>query len=70
MNEEKLSEIKSLYKFYHKQFWCHKKAYKHFQRINLLTDMSSTSLDVHWSNSWWNNSEPNTIGNNFVKNIF
>ena len=46
MNKEKLSEIKALFKFYHKQLRCHRKVYKLFKRINLLIDMSSTSLVV------------------------
>ena len=43
---EKLSEIKALYKFYHKRFWCYKKAFKHFKRLNLIINVSSTSLVV------------------------
>ena len=43
---EKLAEIKALYKFYHKRFWCYKKAFKHFKRLNLIINVSSTSLVV------------------------
>ena len=31
INNDKLSEIKTLYKYYHKRFWCYKKAFKHFK---------------------------------------
>ena len=43
---EKLSEIKALYKFYHKRFWCYKKAFKHFKRLNLAINLTSTGLVV------------------------
>ena len=46
ISEEKLSEIKALYKFYGKRFWCYKKAFKHFKRSNLIINVSSTSLVV------------------------
>ena len=46
MSKEKLKEIKSLYKSYHKQFWCHKKVYKQFKQINLLINTPSTSLII------------------------
>ena len=46
ISKEKLSEIKALYKFYHKLFWCYKKAFKHFKRLNLIINISSTSLVV------------------------
>ena len=61
VNEENLSEIKALYRFYHKQFWCHKKAHKHFKRINSIFHLSCCD----WYDTRWNNSDANTIGNNF-----
>ena len=44
--KEKLSEIKALYKFYHKRFWCYKKAFKHFKRLNLAINIGSAGLVV------------------------
>ena len=41
---EKLGEIKALYKFYHKRFWCYKKAFKHFKCLNLVINMISVGL--------------------------
>lgn len=32
---EKVSQIKALYRFYHKKFWCYLKAFKYFKRLNL-----------------------------------
>ena len=33
-----------MYKHYHKNFWCHKQAFKYFKGMNLLTSMGSTGL--------------------------
>ena len=46
ISQEKLSEIKALYKFYNKRFWCYKKAYKYFKRLNLIINVTSTGLVV------------------------
>ena len=44
ISKEKLSEIKALYQFYHKRFWCYKKAFKYFKRLNLIINITSTGL--------------------------
>ena len=44
MSQEKLSEIKALYRFYYIRFWCYKKAYKYFKRLNLAINLASVSL--------------------------
>ena len=44
IENEKLLEIKALYKFHHKRFWCYKKAFKYFKRINLISNITSTGL--------------------------
>ena len=44
INDDKLSEIKALYKFYHKLHWCYTKAFKHFKRLKLIVNVSSTGL--------------------------
>ena len=46
ISQEKLSEIKGLYKFYHKRFWCYKKAFKYFKKLNLIINVTSTGLVV------------------------
>jgi len=46
ISKEKLSEIKALYQFYHKRFWCYKKAFKHFKRLNLAINIGSAGLVV------------------------
>ena len=42
IDNDKLFEIKALYKFYHKRFWCYKKAFKYFKRIYLILNIAST----------------------------
>ena len=44
INDDKLLEIKTLYKYYHKLYWGHKKAFKYFKRINLISNITSTCL--------------------------
>ena len=44
IENDKLLEIKALYKFYRKRFWCYKKAFKYFKRINLISNITSTGL--------------------------
>ena len=33
-----------MYKYYHKLQWCYKNAYKYFQRLNLILNLSLTGL--------------------------
>ena len=44
ISQEKLSEIKALYRFYYIRFWCYKKAYKYFKKLNLAINLASVSL--------------------------
>ena len=44
IEEQKLEEIKPLYKFYHKRFWCYKRVYKHLKRSYFLTNLALTTL--------------------------
>ena len=37
-------ELKKLYKYYHKLWWCHKKTVKRLQKINLVINLTSVSL--------------------------
>ena len=43
---EELEKIKEFYKFYHKKFWCLKKAFKHFKKMDLALTLASTGLVV------------------------
>ena len=43
---DKLDEIKSLYKFYHKTFCRYRQAFKYFKRLNMTVNLTSTSLIV------------------------
>ena len=44
--KEEIQEIKELYKYYHFKFWVYQKAYKHFKKLNLLLNMTSSGLIV------------------------
>ena len=44
--KEQIQEIKELYKFYHYKYWCHRQAFKHFNKLNLAINISSSSLIV------------------------
>ena len=44
ISQEKLSEIKALYRLYYMRFWCYKKSYKYFKRLNLAINLASVSL--------------------------
>ena len=44
--KEEIQEIKELYKFYHYRYWCHRQAFKHFKKLNLAINISSTGLIV------------------------
>ena len=38
LKEEEIETLKEVYKYYHKKFWCYKKAFKHFK----ITDETLT----------------------------
>ena len=44
--KEEIQEIKELYKYYHFKFWVYQKAYKHFNKLNLLLNITSSGLIV------------------------
>ena len=44
--KEEIQEIKELYKYYHFKFWVYQKAYKHFKKLNLLLNVTSSGLIV------------------------
>ena len=43
---EEIQEIKELYKYYHFKFWVYQKAYKHFKKLNLILNITSSGLIV------------------------
>ena len=44
LREEELEEIKKLFRFYHKRFWCLKRAHSRFKKMNLLINLTSSGL--------------------------
>ena len=44
IQEEELEEIKNLFRFYHKRFWCLKQAHSRFKKMNLLMNCTSSGL--------------------------
>ena len=44
--KDQISELKALYKFYHKKYWLFKMTYKHFKRTDLVCNIGSVSLVV------------------------
>ena len=44
IDEETKEELKKLYKYYHKLWWCHKKAVKRLKKINLAINLTSVTL--------------------------
>ena len=45
-SKEEIAKIKELYKYYHYRYWCYKKGYKYFKKLNHLMNMSSTGLII------------------------
>ena len=46
LSDEKIKEIKDLYKYYHKEFWCYKKSFQHYQKMHLSTNLGSAGLVI------------------------
>ena len=44
IQKEELEEIKNLFRFYHKRFWCLKRAHGRFKKMNLLINLASSGL--------------------------
>ena len=44
LTEDQISELKALYKFYHKQYWLHKESFKSFKKKNILGSISGAGL--------------------------
>ena len=46
LTEDQISELKALYKFYHKKYWLFKRTYKHFKKAELACNIGSVLLVV------------------------
>ena len=44
--KEEIQEIKELYKYYHYRSWCYQKAYTHYQKVNLASNIVSAGLVI------------------------
>ena len=46
IGSENVEALKSLYKYYHKKWWCSRKTFKKFKRSSLYCSLTSTSLII------------------------
>ena len=46
LNEEEIETLKELYSYYHKKFWCYKKAFKQFKIIDESLTISGILLVI------------------------
>ena len=46
LSNEKIKEIKDLYKYYHEKFWCYKKSFQHYRKMHLSINIGSAGLVV------------------------
>ena len=46
LKEEEITTLKKLYSYYHKKFWCYKKAFKHFKIIDESLTISGILLVI------------------------
>ena len=46
LKEEEIITLKEFYKYYHKKFWCYKKAFKHFKIIDETLTISDILLVI------------------------
>ena len=44
--KEEIQEIKELYKFYHYRYWYYQKAYTHYKKVNLASNIVSAGLVI------------------------
>ena len=44
--KEEIQEINELYKFYHYRYWCYQKAYTHYKKVNLASNIVSAGLVI------------------------
>ena len=65
IQEEELEEIKNLFRFYHKRFWCLKRAHSRFKKMNLLMNCTSSGLIANRGNCWRRDNESHHSGSDF-----
>jgi len=46
LSDSEISELKELYKYYHKKYWLFKTAFKHYKKIELACNIGSAGLVV------------------------
>ena len=46
LTDDQISELKSLYKFYHKKYWLFKMTFKHFKKLDLACTLGSAVLVI------------------------
>ena len=46
LTEDQISELKALYKFYHKKYWLFKMTFKYFKKAELVCNIGSVVLVV------------------------
>ena len=46
LSKEEIETLKEFYKYYHKKFWCYKKAFKHFKIIDETLTISGILLVI------------------------
>ena len=46
LTEDQISELKELYKFYHKKYWLFKMTFKYFKKAELVCNIGSVALVV------------------------
>ena len=44
--KEEIQEMKELYKYYHYRYWCYQKAYTHYKKVNLASNIVSAGLVI------------------------
>ena len=64
LTEDQISELKALYKFYHKKYWLTKMTFKYFKKAELTCNIGSVLLVVTRDSSWWCNAKPYCSRNN------
>ena len=62
IQEEELEEIKNLFRFYHKRFWCLKRAHSRFKKMNLLMNCTSSGLIAIGNDYWSRDNESHRSG--------
>ena len=54
LSPEQLNELKDLYRYYHKLFWCHKKTFKRRQlALNILSSVCIAVGGAVGAARWW-----------------